>query len=287
MKRKIVHVLQVLLNQVGINATTNANLIRRKVIMITFLLFGLCSISIYPATNLNHLPTVIQGVSFTLADFANTASYLYFIAMADHNQKLLTVIDDHIYAYDDEENIKPAYEWICKEENMITSFAVVFVYLLTNVIFVTAVPLFIYLFTGKVEVMIVPAWIPTENNLLTYLSQILIILPAAITLILKWSFPLFVNFEFQRQNTRLCAALATAEQRSLTNVLKSNDERKKTLTEFSDAKPPLEKIPSSENLLTSILKSKDLEILYRRFMRRHIVQCIEHHQNLIKYVSVR
>lgn len=277
MKRKIVHVFQTAMNQAGINATSadrSGLLYRRRTIIIILQLFGLSALWGYAIINRNDYPRMIQGIGFATANVANAASYVYFVAKSNGNQELLKSVDDNVYTYADEQSILPSYNWISKEENMMIMFISMFAYQMMCILIFLTIPTICFLYTGTVNCA--PLWIPVNSNLLIYASIVLIVINSSFLFYLKLAFPLFISFEFQRQNTRLCTALATAEHRSLSYAIEKSN------AVLKQKSKPNESDTSSPSLSKPLENTKQLQIMYRENMEKNILQCICHYQQLLR-----
>lgn len=188
--------------------------------------------------------TVINICYFT-AGCTTLSGYASFVITLNDIKQLMRIIDDNIFTYPDEHSIMPKYAWTSKEENMVLVIVALLVYQGTCTFIMSIAPILQLLFTGEMEVSVFPMWEPWTSVMLSFVSQFIFVNIAFWFYYLSWIFPIFVCFEFERQCARLCCALNSVQDRA-----KEAD----------------------------ILKQKDYDEAYRE----NLVQCIRHHQRLVK-----
>lgn len=139
--------------------------------------------------------------------------YFIFVAHSEDIIKLLTILDDNIFTYEEETDITPKYKWILEEGNMVICSLCLLGWLAIDLVLMFAIPI-LSILLGAEEVVVIPVWIPIDSVVLSYLIQMSLASAFATSLWYRWIFLLVISLEFDRQCERLCSALATIEERS-------------------------------------------------------------------------
>lgn len=227
--------------------------------------------------SLQNIHTVYNFI-YSFADFLITLVILLNLSAFLYNNKqvrqLMSHIDQHIYVYSDESKIMPSYEWIEQDDNMVRVFLYICGYFFFLGGAVSLAPFIQFLLNEKIEIIIYPGWTPWSTDrtvpfLCTYLIHFNFVVVCCFAFNLDCIFPLFITLEFRRQRKRLCAALLSIENRAEDSIRRN--EKKSTSC-------------SHESHAESIRRQKRN---YQRMLKANIVECVKHHQMLLKYGLLR
>lgn len=284
MKRKITHFLATYMQNIGIDIA-NEDRIRRtryiKIIAAGFYLLLLSSLSAFLIKNRNQYNNLALGSAYTISAVNIVASYLYVLITIKRIRPLLRNIDQNIFVYTNEEKITPAYSLLMKEENTLLFFQITLAYLIFMWVSFFFSPFFAYYLTGgrELKVEIIPIWLPFRSKVAIYLFQLSTETVLATGLYLKWVFPLFLHFEYERQCRRLCAALTTLEWRSFADMQQRIEEF--GASGSSAGGSDLASLSLDE--LSRLCRTKTYyRNAYYKIVRENLVQCIRHHQRLVE-----
>lgn len=276
MEKKLIKYLLVFLYGTGI-AIPRGKRMKRIIIIPIFTFSLLClllTITMYIFERREHLQDVVVGFSYLFSCVNCFCSYCIFVHEDQKIRRLLEIIDNGIFTYANEEEIKPNYTWIAKEHNMIRVSLFVSGFVFSNMVLVTLGGIIRLIFTDEQMFLIIPGWVPWDSRVLNFCIQVYLSYLNTFMYTLKWSFSLIISFEFKRQCELLCEALGTVEGRTKSEA---------QMRESSIDSVLMEQIPTtfmgqnSEKWENFQIKKREMKIL-----RRNIVECIQHHQNVKK-----
>lgn len=246
----------------------------KSLIVISLLLALLASIFAYINVNRNEYKYVAYASAFSLEVINTIATYLYFLATKKRIRILLQNIDANIFVYTNEEEITPTYSSLLKEENMVLIFVITLAYLIGSIILAFLTPFLTIFLTNNQELIIevAPVWLPFDNEIGLFLFQVFPVFALGGVLYAKWIFSSFLLFEYERQCIRLCDALKTLEDRSLTVTqqrMNANDKN-----EESEANNNVSFMRRMANV--------NFRNAYSKIVQENLIQCIHHHQRLVE-----
>lgn len=286
MKRQAVEIMAGLLRFTGINSeenrSTSLNEFKRISVYVFFLSYGYLGTTMFSIKNAGEfynfvIPTAYIGALTVLM----TGVLCLF-----HNKRkifrMLKRLDDNVFIYPDENNIRPKYTWLFDEKNIIIKFTLVMCYEITGYIFVCGSPFMGYFVSGRMKPEIYPGWTPwTVNGTVTfwstYVSQVCVVTTSLWGYYITLTYVLFIIIEFLKQYKRLVVALCTINQRAEQALLLK-------LNFSGDLKRPAAKYHGSFhpiNFNHSDIKTEYVT-LYNNLVRENIVMCLKHYQMLRK-----
>lgn len=257
--------------------TASTSILFRKIFLSLFAPWAFLSILVYMIINLRNLEESILAVGCAATNVSIVAGYFYLIYYQKRLRLLFHHIDDHLFTYTDEQRITPAYSWILQERNSLLFFIIVGCYNIFCLILAILAPVANSLINDlrPITIAIYPSWLPTDNSILISSFQVSTVIGASASIYLEWILPIFVCIEFGRQCERLRVALTMLDSRSLADSL---DDYISCTTRLNDH-------PDEPISIGHIYKTNaHFRMKYHQTWRQYLIQCIQHHQQLVKYV---
>lgn len=260
MNRKLVTFFSVYLSFLGLNREFRKPC--RLGISALLMTIGFIQYLVSALTNIDTLYGFTLPFSHALLT-TNIISCLVSFLLQDTNVHLLLEnIDQHIYIYSDESNIKLEYSWMEEENNMLSLFFGICSHNILISACMSVSPFVQFLLMRRVEVLIYPGWIPWKIDEIAPFVCAYIINFSVIVVCTTWYslcgiFPLYVTFEFRRQGKRLCAALL--------NLDKVEVQKRETRFTYRLLRP-----------------NRRPKLTYNKVLKKKICECIKHHQMLME-----
>lgn len=226
-----------------------------RIINTWLMVFGAAMMLLYLITHRHAFQDVALSLCCTISATNAILVYLILHFKSEHIRQLLVAMDGDIFMYADESEIKPNYSWTSYDRYMRIISSVIIGYIYACMAFLGFSSVMMVLFGGMGTAFMYPAWTPWNSILLDFFCQMTTLLAYGCSYSLTYVYMLTISFEFERQSERLCSALASTESRARA------------------------KLHSGLGAT-----SRDL---YSEFMEENLVQCIKHHQKLIRYVVRR
>lgn len=287
MKRDLVQKMSVLLTEGGINILDDVpskKKFARYIIYFIGCMIGFETTIMYSLNSLYHREEFFN-LALPAGNFGAICVYftsVFGLYLKRHEvRKMLHTIDDHIYVYPDEDQIKPKYVWLIDEKNGVKVYWLVFIGEFVGFFVAVSSPFVAYLFKKKFDGFIYPGWFPwtTEGPYkitLTFMSESWVALCALWGYYLSMMYAIFVTSEFARQFKRLTKAIETLEVRTLKQVM-SIKELVDTgaMGEITD-----ENVERVNYRFTNV--RPEFRDEFNKLMKENITRCVMHHQKIVK-----
>lgn len=262
MKRLSVRLMINLLDMTGIRLYEGTFF--EKYVRLFAISFSLCytgfSISMYSIIHRENFNEFVITISYLFSTIFLLTTIVSLFTSKSKIRVLLERIDDNIYTYTQEKDIEVAYSWILDEKNTRKINALIFLYQLFGFALAGISPVLGYLFGIENQFMIYPAWMPlAKKGFLPYIGMLVIQLITAGSVF--WGYYLlqvyvaFMVIELLRQHKRLKAALTSLSTRCELEVLRANAQQDGI---------------------------NNPHVWYVKLFKENLIQCIQHHQLLVK-----
>lgn len=279
MNRKVTHFLATCMQNIGIdidNEKTNNKFYYTRILVGIAMLLFFFSVTTFAIKNRDEPKKVVLASAHLLPGITIAANYLYAQLTTKRIRNLLRNIDANIFVYTNEGKITPPYSPLMKEKNILLLFRIILVYMTVSLTLYLLSSILAHYITGPqpMNTVIIPLWLPFQSKIGSFLFQLTFIPAFGVSLYLKWIFTLFMNFEYERQCTRLCVALTTLEYRSLTDMQRCVQKSGAHASSGESTAMPLDKL---NRMCRTVQRYRNA---YHKIVRENLIQCIQHHQRL-------